>query len=166
MATPKFLRPENLFSANNLRRFMSYWPPFLGAGVKIREFDDDGTRVLVTHKPNALTRNAKGTAFGGTIMAMTDPFFMLAAMHRLGPEYNVWDTQGTVKFVKPGKGLLTADMRISDELYDEIIAKTADGSKYLHWFDVDVTDEKGDVVAHVSREVYFRRKKKQVLNAR
>lgn len=74
--------------------------------------------------------------------------------------------QGTVKFVKPGKGLLTADMRISDELYDEIIAKTADGSKYLHWFDVDVTDEKGDVVAHVSREVYFRRKKKQVLNAR
>lgn len=138
---------------------MSFWPPFLGAGVRIREFDDDGTRVVVTHKPNLATRNAVGTAFGGTLMAMTDPFFMLAAMHRLGKEYNVWDTEGTVKFVKPGRGLLTADMRIPNETYELIQEKTKNGEKYLHWFEVDITDEEGDVVAHVKRQVYFRKKR-------
>jgi len=74
------------FTPQQLKRFMSYWPPYLGSGVRIREFADDGSRVVVSHRPNKLTKNAVGTAFGGTIMSMTDPFFMLASMARLGRE--------------------------------------------------------------------------------
>ncbi|MGJ0183407.1 DUF4442 domain-containing protein [Corynebacterium glyciniphilum] len=147
------------FSPQQLRRFMQYWPPFLGAGVKIRDFADDGSRVIVTHRPGRLTKNAVGTAFGGTILSMTDPFYMLASMARLGREYNVWDIKAEIDFVKPGRGTITADMRIDDATYDLIRERTADGAKYLHWFEVDVTDEQGDTVARVRRQVYYRRKR-------
>ena len=148
------------FSAKTLRRYMSFWPPFIGAGIRLKEFTDDGSRVVVTHTVNTLTRNAAGVAFGGTIMAMTDPFFMLASMARLGKEYTVWDVAGEVKFLKPGTGTITAVMEIPDETYELIKEKTADGSKYLHWFDTEVTDEAGDTVATVRRQVYYRRKQK------
>ncbi|WP_291474824.1 DUF4442 domain-containing protein [Corynebacterium sp.] len=147
------------YTPRQLKRFMSLWPPLLGAGVKVREFADDGSRVVVTHKPNKLTKNAVGTAFGGTIMSMTDPFYMLASMSRLGRNYNVWDIGAEVSFMKPGRGTITADMRIDDATYDLIREKTADGSKYLHWFEVDVTDDAGETVAKVRRQVYYRRKK-------
>lgn len=138
---------------------MQYWPPFLGAGVKIRDFADDGSRVVVTHRPGRLTKNSVGTAFGGTILSMTDPFYMLASMARLGRDYNVWDIKAEVDFVKPGRSTITADMRIDDATYDLIRERTADGAKYLHWFEVDVTDEQGDTVARVRRQVYYRRKR-------
>lgn len=147
------------FSPKLLRRFMFLWPPFLGAGIRVKEFADDGSKVVVKHKITKLNQNAVGAAFGGTIMAMTDPFFMLASMARLGKDYMVWDVAGEAKFVKPGKGTITATMLIPDETYDLIREKTAGGEKYLHWFDTDVIDEGGDVVAHVRRQVYYRRKR-------
>lgn len=148
------------FSPKQLRRFMQFWPPYLGAGVKIRQFTDDGSRVVVTHRPGRLTKNAVGTAFGGTILSMTDPFYMLASMSRLGRDYNVWDIAAEVTFVKPGHGTITADMRIDDSTYELIRENTADGSKYLHWFEVDITDEQGDTVATVRRQVYYRLKRR------
>lgn len=148
------------FTPSQLKKFMWLWPPYLGAGVKIREFADDGSRVVVAHKPNKLTQNAVGTAFGGTLMSMTDPFYMLASMSRLGRDYMVWDVGAEVSFTKPGTGTITADMRISDDTYDLIREKTANGEKYLHWFEVELKDQKGDIVATVRRQVYYRLKKK------
>ncbi|QPK83417.1 DUF4442 domain-containing protein [Corynebacterium qintianiae] len=147
------------WSAKTLRRFMNFWPPFLGAGIRVKEFADDGSRVVVAHKLNKLNQNAVGTAFGGTIMAMTDPFFMLASMARLGKEYSVWDVAGEVRFLKPGKGTITAVMEIPDETFELIKERTADGSKYLHWFDTEVTNEAGEAVARVRRQVYYRRRR-------
>lgn len=148
------------YSARQLKHLMGFWPPFLGAGIKIKEFADDGSRVVVTHKPNMLTKNAMGVAFGGTMSAMTDPFFLLASMQRLGRDYRIWDTAGEITFIKQGRGMLTADMRISDETYELIKEKTANGDKYLHWFDAEIVDEDGDVVACVRRQVYYRLKQK------
>lgn len=92
------------------------------------------------------------------MLSMTDPFFMFAGVYGLGKEYLVWDVGVEAKFLKPGRGKLTADMQVSDETLDLIRANTADGQKYLHWFEVDITDEQGDTVATVRRQVYFRRK--------
>src|SRR5699024_6274301 len=141
-----------------LQRFMRIWPPYLGAGIKPEYIAEDASRSIVTHKPNILTRNLVGTAFGGTMLSMTDPFFMFAGVYGLGKEYLVWDVGVEAKFVKPGRGKITADMQVADETWDLIKRKTANGEKYLHWFDVEITDAHGDVVAIIRRQVYFRRK--------
>ena len=50
---------------------MWLWPPFLGAGVKVAEAAEDGSRFVIEHRPNFLTRNAVKTAFGGTPVSYT-----------------------------------------------------------------------------------------------
>ncbi|MDN6150212.1 MAG: DUF4442 domain-containing protein [Yaniella sp.] len=142
-----------------LQRFMRIWPPYLGAGIKTQYIADNASRAIVTHKPNLLTRNLVGTAFGGTMLSMTDPFFMFAGVHGLGKEYLVWDVGVEAQFIKPGKGKITADFQVSEETWDLIREKTMDGEKYLHWFEVAITDESGDTVAIVRRQVYFRKKR-------
>ena len=148
-----------------LQRFMRIWPPYLGAGIKPEYIAEDASRSIVTHKPNLLTRNLVGTAFGGTMLAMTDPFFMFAGVYGLGKEYLVWDVGVEAKFIKPGRGKITADMQVSEETWELIRSNTANGEKYLHWFDVDITDEQGEVVAKIRRQVYFRKKPQFVTSA-
>lgn len=142
-----------------LQRFMRFWPPYLGAGIKPEYISKDASHAIVTHTPNVLTRNLVGTAFGGTMLSMTDPFFMFAGVFGLGKEYLVWDVGAEAQFIKPGKGKLTAEFKVSDETWELIRRKTANGQKYLHWFDVDITDASGDTVAIVRRQVYFRKKR-------
>ena len=161
MRLPKFKIPTYAsmrIGPKFLQRFMRIWPPYLGAGIKPEYIAEDASRSIVTHKPNLFTRNLVGTAFGGTMLSMTDPFFMFAGVYGLGKEYLVWDVGVQAKFLKPGRGKITADMQIADETWDLIKAKTANGDKYLHWFDVNIVDEQDDVVAIIRRQVYFRRK--------
>ena len=141
-----------------LKRFMWMWPPYLGAGVRIEEADDDGTRLVVKHRLRPWFTNAVGTVFGGTMQSMTDPFFMLLAMHQLGRDYKVWDVEAGIEFLKPGKGTVRAVIEMPPEVVQEMRDATADGAKHLRWFECDVTDDSGDVVARVRRKLYVRRK--------
>lgn len=143
-----------------LKALLGVFPPYVGSGIRIRYIADDGSRVVTTHRPRRINANLVGTAFGGTIQTMTDGFYLYMGLTRLGGGYNVWDAESHVTYRKPGRGRLTADMRTDDETFDLIRRETADGQKYLHWFDTDITDESGDVVASVRSRVYFRRKKR------
>ncbi|KGF15838.1 DUF4442 domain-containing protein [Corynebacterium freneyi] len=140
-----------------LKRLMWLWPPYLGAGVRVEEAADDGTRIVVKHRLRPWTTNAVGTVFGGTMQSMTDPFFMILAMHQLGSGYRVWDTEASIEFVKPGRGTIRAIIEMPADVIDEIRAETADGDKHLRWFDCEIVDEEGDVVARVRKRLYFRK---------
>lgn len=168
MKLPKFKIPTYAsmrIGPKFLQRFMRIWPPYLGAGIKPEYISEDASRAIVTHKPNILTRNLVGTAFGGTMLSMTDPFFMFAGVYGLGKEYLVWDVGVEAQFIKPGKGKITADFQVADETWDLIRRKTANGDKYFHWFDVEITDEQGETVAIIRRQVYFRKKREQLASS-
>ena len=106
----------------------------------------------------AYNRNYVGTHFGGSLFAMTDPFWMLLTMRSLGRDYFVWDQAAEIRFLKPGRGTVRADFDLGEDVLEAMRAATDDGAKYLHWFDTDVVDDEGDVVAAVRKQVYVRRK--------
>jgi len=103
----------------HLRRWINFWPPFLGAGIRIRYISPDTKAVDVEMKLRFWNRNYVGTHFGGSLYSMTDPFFMLMLLDNLGPEYLVWDKAATIRFKKPGRGKVRAEFRLSDEQLDE-----------------------------------------------
>lgn len=144
---------------------MSLWAPNLFSGIRIRRFSEDWTHATVELRVNLITRNYVKTAFGGSMSAMTDPYFFMLVMHQLGRDYVVWDTRGEIEFVKPGRGVLTAEFEVSPERVAEIRERAHGGVKVLEWFETDITDRDGDVVAKVRREVYIR-EKKRVTSAR
>ena len=144
---------------------MSLWLPNLCSGIRVRSFSTDWTVAVVELHVNLLTRNYVKTAFGGSMSAMTDPYFFMLVMHQLGRDYVVWDTRGEIEFVKPGRGVLTARFEVPRERVEEIRRRAVGGAKVLEWFDAVITDRSGDVVARVRREVYIR-EKRRVTDAR
>jgi len=144
--------------AARLRRIFAFWPPFLFAGIRVVRLDEDFRHARVELRERWFNRNYVGTHFGGSLFAMTDPFWMVLAMHALGRDYIVWDKAGEIEFIKPGRGTVSARFDLDDGVLDAIRSATAEGDKHLRWFETDVVDAEGDPVARVRKQLYVRRK--------
>jgi acyl-coenzyme A thioesterase PaaI-like protein len=137
---------------------MSLWPPFLGAGIKVKHITADFGEVVVSMKLRWYNRNYVGTHFGGSLAAMTDPFYMLMLIHILGSEYTVWDKTSTIDFIAPGRGTVTARFSLNDDQIAEIKNETASGNAYFPELSVDIVNESDEVVARVNKKLYVRKK--------
>jgi acyl-coenzyme A thioesterase PaaI-like protein len=150
----------NLFFKKSwaFRFIMNIWPPMFFAGIRVTKMSKDFkfARAELTLRP--WNKNAVGSHFGGSLFAMTDPFYMLI-LSNLGKGYVVWDKSADIDFIKPGRGKVIADFQLTQSLIDEIINKTANGDKYLPVIPVYVKDQQGHVVAKLNRTLYIRRKK-------
>ena len=144
-------------SPARLRWLFRVWPPFLFSGIRVTRLADDWSGARVELRPHWYNRNYVGTHFGGSLFAMTDPFWMILLMRRLGPDYRVWDQAAQIEFVKPGRGNVVAEFVLDERVVDEVREATAGGAKHLRWFETVVTDTQGDVVARVRKQVYVRR---------
>ncbi|TWI10625.1 DUF4442 domain-containing protein [Aerolutibacter ruishenii] len=145
-------------NARLLRHGLNWWPPFLFAGIHVTALAADFRHARVELRMRPWNRNYVGSHFGGSLFAMTDPFWMLLALNALGPEYYVWDKEGAIEFVKPGRGVVRADFDLAPHVLDEIRQATAGGGKCLRWFSSDVVDDRGEVVARIRKQLYVRRK--------
>jgi hypothetical protein len=141
-----------------LFRFLNFWPPYLGMGVKIRRVDLAAHRVEVELGFSFWNKNYVNTQFGGSLYAMCDPFFMLILMEALGPEYIVWDKAAQILFKKPGRSKVRASFHIPEEVIERIREQTRAQYKVEPEFSVDVVDVEGNVIAQVRKTLYVRRK--------
>jgi acyl-coenzyme A thioesterase PaaI-like protein len=144
--------------ASLFRHGINLWPPFLFAGIHVTRVSPDYRDIAVELRMRPWNRNYVGTHFGGSLFAMTDPFWMLGLMNNLGRDYYVWDRAGEIEFLKPGRGTVRTAFRIDDAMLAEIRTSAADGSKQLRWYSNDVVDASGAVVARVRKQVYIRLK--------
>ncbi|MBK7469459.1 MAG: DUF4442 domain-containing protein [Betaproteobacteria bacterium] len=144
---------------------MNCWPPFLGAGIRVRRIAADFSEVDVEMRLAWYNRNYVRTHFGGSLYAMTDPFHMIMTMHLLGPGYIVWDKAGSVDYVAPGRGTVRALFRIGAAQIDDIRRRAAGGERVFPEFAVDVVDDAGGVVARVRKTLYVRLKKPAIADA-
>jgi len=146
------------FSARQLQKGMRWWPPFLGAGIRVRRMSDDFRDAVVDMKLGRLNRNYFGTHFGGSLYAMTDPFFAIMLFRNLGTDYLIWDKSGSIEYVSPGRGTVTAHFHLSEKRIAEIRAEAAGGVKVLPEFHVNIKDESDTIVARVHKTLYVRLK--------
>jgi hypothetical protein len=139
-----------------LFRLLNLYPPYVGAGVRVKTSPDLRT-FEVRMRLRWWNRNFVGTHFGGSLYTMCDPFFMLILIGALGRGYVVWDKAATIRFRRPGRGTVHATFHVPQEKVDEIRAAADAGGKVEPVFRVDVMDEAGEVVAEVEKLLYVRR---------
>lgn len=144
--------------ASTFRRLLNLWPPFLFNSIRVQSLSADYSQAEVVLRLRPWNRNYVKSQFGGNLFAMADPFWMLLAMHRLGPDYYVWDKAGAIDFVAPGREDVYAHFKLDDTTVDELRAAAADGEKVLHWFENEVSTASGEVVARVRKQIYVRLK--------
>ena len=146
------------FGHAGMRRLFNLWPPFRAAGIRVREIAPDFRSATVELRMKLFNRNYVGTHFGGSLFSMTDPFFMIMMMKNLGPEYVVWDKAGTVRFLKPARGTVTARFEMPEERVAEARERTAEGQKHEPVFRASLVDAQGVVVAEVEKTLHIRKK--------
>jgi hypothetical protein len=141
-----------------MRILMNLWPPFLGAGIRVRRLTPDWTEIDVEMKLRWWNRNYVGTHYGGSLYSMADPFFMVMLIQNLGKDYIVWDKSASIRFKKPGRGTVSASFRLAEEQVREIKQALSSEEKIERVFTVEVKDESGLVIAQVEKLLHIRRK--------
>jgi hypothetical protein len=141
-----------------MRWLLNLWPPFLGAGIRVRRLQPDWKEIDVEMKLRFWNANFVGTHYGGSLYSMTDPFYMLMLIENLGRDYIVWDKSASVRFRKPGKGKMAAVFRLSDEQIESIRQALDTQDKVEPKFVVEVKDEAGVVIAEVEKVLHVRKK--------
>lgn len=139
-----------------LLRLITIWPPFLGAGIRVRLLGRD---PLLFESRLALgwsNRNWVGTHFGGSLYAMCDPFYMLILGEALGASYVVWDKAATIRYLRPGRGVVRARFEIPRERIAEIRGEVDAAGRAEPRFSCDVLDQAGERVAAVEKVLSVR----------
>jgi hypothetical protein len=149
-----------------LLRVLSLYPPYLGAGVRVRRIPGDPPGFESSLKLRFWNGNYFGTHFGGSLYTMCDPFFVLILASELGPEYVVWDKSATIRFRRPGRGTVRARFEIARSRVDEIRDAADAGERLEPIFVAEVRDEAGVLVAEVEKVLSVRRREAERPTAR
>jgi acyl-coenzyme A thioesterase PaaI-like protein len=153
-----FERVVSVVGERTMLHALRFYPPYLGAGVRVREAAADLSAIEVEMKLHPWNQNYVGTHFGGSLYAMCDPFFMLMVLNKMGPGYTVWDKSASIDFLKPGRGTVRARMEVPAERIEQIRAEVGASGKSHPHFEVDIRNAEGDVVARVKKVLSVRPK--------
>jgi acyl-coenzyme A thioesterase PaaI-like protein len=145
-----------------LAALMNLYPPYLGAGIRVRpapprEGRESGA-IEVRMRLRFWNRNVVGTHFGGSLYSMCDPFFVLILRQELGPGYVVWDKAAAIRFRRPGRGTVAAVFAVPAATVADVRARADRGETIEPTFEVEVTDRQGEVVAVVEKRLHVRRR--------
>ena len=142
----------------NLIKAINWYPPYLFSGIKVVESSDDFKMFKVRLKLTWYNRNLIGTAFGGSLYSMCDPFFMFILIANLGDDYIVWDKFSHIEFVKPGKGDVFATFSLTSDKIEEIKNTVDSLGKHVFEFPCEVRDKSDNLIASLNKGVYVKRR--------
>jgi acyl-coenzyme A thioesterase PaaI-like protein len=132
------------------------WPCYRGTGGRVSFIAADWSEVRVRVPLSWRTRNYVGTIFGGSMYGAIEPFFMIMLIHRLGPEFEVWDKAATVRYRKPGRSTLTARLALPAG-EEAAIREALRGARSVdRTYRIELVDAAGVVHAEVDKVVYVR----------
>lgn len=148
---------KNNIPTETLFKFMRFWPPYLGAGIKIKNVSSNLLILDVEMNLSWYNKNFVGTHFGGSLFSMTDPFYMLMLIKALGPEYIVWDKASKIEYMKPGTSTVKAHFEFTIDEIDEIKSIVEHKKKYIFDKEVFIFDQSGDIIAKVEKTLYVKK---------
>jgi acyl-coenzyme A thioesterase PaaI-like protein len=147
-----------LISPQKILKLLSTWPPFLAAGIKIKEVNQEVNMVKVEMNQRFYNTNYVGTHFGGSLYSMCDPFYMFILLHHLGKDHVVWDKSAHIDFLRPGQGRVWAEFNIPLNIIEDIKNSALEHFKVEPVFETYVYNNKNEPIAKVTKTLYVRRK--------
>jgi hypothetical protein len=131
------------------------WPAIRGTGVRVRHIANDWSTITIRLKLSWRTRNYVGTIFGGSMYGAVDPFLMIMYMHRLGPDYVVWDKGATIQFKRPAKTSLYCTFHVTDAELASVRATVDAEGELVRTYPVELVDADGVRHAVIDKVMYF-----------
>lgn len=149
---------KDKLGAHRLLQAINLYPPYLGAGIRVRHISEDLTRFDVELRMYPWNKNYVGTHFGGSLYSMTDPWFMFILLENLGSGFVVWDKAASIRFLKPGKGTMRATFALTHAQIEQARRAAQENGKTEPVFTAEIFDGDGVKVAVVEKTLYVRKK--------
>ena len=146
------------FRQRLMMKFVNFYPPFLGAGIRVTYPKDDAHTIVVRMGLHWWNQNLFGTQFGGSLYAMADPFFVFVVAKNIGPGYLVWDKKATIEFLKPGRGKVTGRYHVPPEEIARVKALADAGETVEPVYTGEIVADDGTLVARVTKTLWVRKK--------
>lgn len=148
--------------SNKLRCWSLYfWSCYRGTGGRLKYIAEDWSEARLELPLSWRTRNYVGTIFGGSIYSAVDPIYMLMLIHRLGPDFIVWDKAASIQFKKPGKETLRAQFVVNDQELAAIRAALETQRSVDRTYTIELKDGAGNICATVEKVIYIRRREQK-----
>ncbi|MEZ4704143.1 MAG: DUF4442 domain-containing protein [Bdellovibrionota bacterium] len=141
---------------STLMRLLHFYPPLMGAGVRIRIMDPTHMVVKVSMPLRFYNQNMFGSHYGGSIFSMCDPFVPLILFYKLGKKYRVRDKHTEIQFLKPGRGVIHSTFQVDDSSVQEIESNIKKEGKAEPVFVLEVKDQENEVVARIKKTIWIK----------
>jgi acyl-coenzyme A thioesterase PaaI-like protein len=140
-----------------MRWGFNLFPAYRGTGARVTYIASDYREVRVALPLSWRTRNYVGTIFGGSLYGAVDPIYMIMLIHILGPGYVVWDKAAAIRFLRPGRSMLSAHFVLDDAEIEEIRRRLESEPSVDRVYAVELKDAAGVTHAAVEKTVYIRK---------
>ncbi len=158
----RFFKPATIY------RYGFNWSPmYRRTTAKIIEVSDDLHKVVISMTINWKNKNYAGSIFGGSMLAATDPIYMIQLIQILGDDYVVWDKAVEARYKRPAKSRIYGEFIFS---HDEI-TKIKENVRNRNELDIvktmSLVDDKQNIIAtfnktlYIADKAYYKQKIKQ-----
>lgn len=141
-----------------LRWRFNRYPAYRQSGARVVRISEDFREITVKLPLNRLTRNLHGTIYGGAIYAAVDPLHAVIIAAHLGQDYHVWMKSAQIDFRRPGRSDLFAHARVTLRELEEIRTALQHTPKLDRLFELNLSDQHGNVAAHVRFTIHIKRR--------
>lgn len=123
--------------------------------AKLIDVSDDLHKVVITLRLNWKNKNYVGSIFGGSMLAATDPIYLIQLIQILGDDYVVWDKAVTARYKRPAKSRIYGTFLFSEEEIKDIKNKIAESHEIDITKTMNLIDEKQQIIATFSKTLYI-----------
>lgn len=149
----RFFKPSTIY-----KHGFNWSPMYRRTTARLIEVSDDLHKVVISLNLNWKNKNYAGSIFGGSMLAATDPIFMIQLIQILGDDYVVWDKAVEARYRKPAKNRIFGEFIFSEEEIKQIKIDVANNSEIDIIKTMSLVDEKQNRIATFKKTLYIANK--------
>lgn len=147
---------KQYFKVSTIYKYGFNWSPmYRRTTAKLVEVSDDLHYVKIRLKLNWKNRNYAGTIFGGSMLAATDPIYMIQLLQILGNDYVVWDKAVEARYKKPARSTIYGEFIFTEEEIKTIKQKIEEHKQTDIVKTMDLVDEDQQTIATFNKTLYI-----------
>jgi acyl-CoA hydrolase len=123
--------------------------------AKLIEVSDDLHFVKIRLKLNWKNKNYAGSIFGGSMLAATDPIYMIQLIQILGDNYVVWDKAVEAHYKRPAKSTISGEFIFCSEDITNIKRSVVENNETTIVKTLNLVDQNQNIIATFNKTVYI-----------
>jgi acyl-coenzyme A thioesterase PaaI-like protein len=126
--------------------------------ARLIHVSDDLHKVVISLNLNWKNRNYSGSIFGGSMLAATDPIYMIQLIQILGDDYVVWDKAVEARYLRPAKSSIYGEFTFTPQEIEFIKAEVAIKHEIDVFKTMHLVDDNQNKIATFNKTLYIAQK--------